>query len=236
MSRAASRLQKLISVLEAFYGRPAKPAVSDPLEMILWENVAYLADDARREAAWEIFRKRIGTTPEEILAAPRSELLAVAKAGILAADRVEKIREIASIALHEFGGHLGEALDASPTTAKKALKKFPGIGDPGAEKILLFSRRERVLALDSNGLRVLLRLGFGKEDRNYSTSYRSVQEATRAEWKTDFDWLIAAHQLLRRHGQELCKRTRPRCEACPLRGDCTYYRSLVRRRPTGPAE
>jgi endonuclease-3 len=228
MPRAPSRLQAFIGSLEAFYGRLAKPAPTDPLEMILWENIAYLADDARRAQAWETFRKRIGTTPEEILAAPRAELMTIARAGILAADRVEKIREIAAIALHEFGGDLNKALDEGPTRAKKALKKFPSIGDPGAEKILLFSRREPVLALDSNGLRVLLRLGYGKEDKNYSTSYRSAQEATRAEWKRDFDWLIAAHQLLRLHGQELCKRTRPRCEACPLRGECAYYRSLMR--------
>jgi endonuclease III len=229
MSRALSRLQTFIGSLEAFYGRLAKPAATDPLEMILWENIAYLADDARRAQAWETFRKRIGTTPEEILAAPRDELMAVAKAGILAADRVENIREIASIVLHEFGGDLNTALDRASAAAKKTiLKKFPSIGDPGAEKILLFSRREPVLALDSNGLRVLLRLGYGKEDKNYSTSYRSAQEATRAEWKRDFDWLIAAHQLLRLHGRELCKRTRPRCEACPLRGECAYYRSLMR--------
>jgi endonuclease III len=228
MPRAPSRLQTFIGSLEAFYGRLAKPVATDPLEMILWENIAYLADDARRAQAWETFRKRIGTTPEEILAAPRAELMTIARAGILAADRVEKIREIAAIALHEFGGDLNKALDEGPTRAKKALKKFPSIGDPGAEKILLFSRRESVLALDSNGLRVLLRLGYGKEDKNYSRSYRSAQEATRAEWKRDFDWLIAAHQLLRLHGQELCKRTRPRCEACPLRGECAYYRSLMR--------
>ena len=34
-------------------------------------------------------------------------------------------------------------------------------GEPGAEKVLLFSGSAPVLALDSNALRVLLRLGFG---------------------------------------------------------------------------
>jgi endonuclease-3 len=153
--------------------------------------------------------------------------MAIARAGILSADRVDKIREIARIALDEFGGDLGKALDGPLEEAKKALKLFPSIGDPGAEKILLFSRRERVLAPDSNGLRVLLRLGYGKEEKNYAASYRSAQEATRPEWKEDFDWLIAAHRLLRRHGQNLCKAGRPRCEACPLRRDCAHFRSFT---------
>jgi hypothetical protein len=79
MSRAPSRLQTFIGSLEAFYGPLAKPAATDPLEMILWENIAYLADDARRAQAWETFRKHIGTTPEEILAAPRAELMTIAR-------------------------------------------------------------------------------------------------------------------------------------------------------------
>jgi len=219
-------LPRILAALEKLYGRPRPPAVTDPLEMILHENVAYLTDDDRRARAWEAFRKRIGTTPEKILAAPRAELVEIARAGILPAERVEKIREIASLAIEEFGGDLDRALDERPADAKQILKRFPSIGDPGAEKILLFSRREAVLALDSNGLRVLLRLGFGTEQKSYAASYRSAQSAAMEELETGFDGLIRAHQLLRRHGQELCRRTHPRCDACPLRRDCPYARGL----------
>ena len=218
----AKNLPGIVAELEKLYGPAAPPEVTDPFALILRENVAYLASDAKRAAAWDALRKRVGTTPKAILAAPRMELTAIARAGILAADRVEKIREAARIALEEFGGNLSRALDRTPAKAAKALERFPSIGGPGAEKILLFSRREKVLALDSNGLRVLLRLGYGREDKNYAASYRSVREATRSEWKNDFDWLVAAHQLLRRHGKTLCKAARPRCEACPVRKDCAH--------------
>jgi endonuclease-3 len=220
------KLSKFVAALEKLYGRPRPLPASGPLELILWENIAYLADDARRTEAWRQFRERVGTKPEKILAAPRRVLEDIAGAGILASDRVAKLREVAAIALSEFGGALDTALDVSPEKASRQLRKFPSIGQPGAEKILLFTRRQPVLALDSNGLRVLLRLGYGREQRNYAASYRSAQEATRPEWKDDFDWLIGAHQLLRRHGQELCKAKHPRCEACPLRKGCTYFRSF----------
>jgi endonuclease-3 len=85
------------------------------------------------------------------------------------------------------------------------------------------------LALDSNGLRVLLRLGFGKEEKSYAKSYRSAREAAQAQLESDFDVLIEAHQLLRRHGQELCKRNEPRCDACPLRKECAYYGKVTGR-------
>ena len=113
----------------------------------------------------------------------------------------------------------------------KLFLKFPGIGEPGTDKILLFCRALPVLALESNGLRVLLRLGFGKEDPNYAKSYRSAQEAVKKELNTDFGWLIRAHQLLRQHGQEICKRTRPICGECPLAKCCKFYLAQSSNRP-----
>jgi endonuclease-3 len=218
-------LRAVLAGLQRFYGRPRPPEVTDPLEMILFENIAYLASDERRRAAWDEFRKRIGTRPEKILGASAAQLLPVTRAGILAADRVERIREVAAIALDEFGGDLTGALDEEPERARRALKRFPGIGDPGADRILLFSRRQKVLALDSNGLRVLLRLGFGTEASSYAASYRSAQEATRSQWPPDSGALIRAHQLLRLHGQEICKRSHPLCERCPVTRHCAYFRS-----------
>jgi endonuclease III len=215
-------LPQVVERLEAYYGEPDPPEITDPWEMILWENIAYLADDARRREAMTMLREQVGTTPEEILAAPADRLLAVARHGIVAENTVEKIRRAAEIAVREFDGDLRPVLDRPPAQARKALKRFPAIGDPGAEKILLFGRALPVLALESNGLRALVRLGFGEETPNYSTTYRLVQEAIEGQLVKEYDWLIKAHQLLRRHGQELCKRSKPRCVECPLREDCPW--------------
>jgi endonuclease III len=203
------------------------------LELILYENVAYLADDARREKALHALRTRVGLSPAKILAAPQATLLQIASHGIVPEQTVEKLRTIAAIALEEFGGTLSEVTRRPLQDAKKALKKFPSIGDPGAEKILLFSKSQPILALDSNGLRVLLRLGFGREEKSYAKSYRSAQGAVASELPASFDRLIEAHQLLRRHGQELCKRSHPRCEICPLRGACAYARAHSPGVPSG---
>jgi endonuclease III len=192
--------------------------------MILLENVAYLVGDEQREAAFDALRDRVGLSPVEIVTAPEERLVEVARlGGMHPARRVEKLRRVAEIALQEFEGDLQSVLTQTLAKAKRALKKFPGIGDPGAEKILLFTRTQPVLALESNGLRAMMRLGYGEEQKTYSATYRSVQEAVEPELKNDFDWLIETHQLLRRHGQELCKRSEPRCVECPLKLNCRFY-------------
>jgi endonuclease-3 len=215
-------LQQAIERLEALYGPPGPPEVTDPWEMIIWENIAYLADDARRRAAMTMLRSQVGITPEQVLAAPLDRLLAVGEHGILAENTVEKLRRAAEVAVREFDGDLRNVLKRPTAQARKALKRFPAIGDPGAEKILLFSHSLPVLALESNGLRVLVRLGFGEEQPNYSTTYRLVQEAIADELVKEYPWLIKAHQLLRRHGQELCKRSKPHCKECPLSKECPW--------------
>ena len=197
--------------------------------MILWENVAYMVDDERRAQAFQALKKRVGLKPKQILEAPDYVLLEVATlGGMLPEQRVEKLRFIAALVLTEFAGDLRSVLKLPLPKAKKALKKFPGIGDPGAEKILLFAGVEPVLALESNGLRALLRLGFGQEQKNYSASYRSAQQAVQGQAPADCAGLTRAHQLLRQHGQELCRRSQPLCEQCPLKALCAYYRETRR--------
>ena len=58
MTRIA--LPQLVERLRVHYGQPKPPKLAGPWEMILWENVAYLADDERRRRAFQTLKKRIG--------------------------------------------------------------------------------------------------------------------------------------------------------------------------------
>ena len=68
---------KLVDKLQQHYGAPAPPPSTDPLELIIWENIAYLANDKRRAEAFAILKRTIGTRPDQILAAQHSALAAI---------------------------------------------------------------------------------------------------------------------------------------------------------------
>src|SRR5216684_2499660 len=219
-------LPKIVSQLAAHYGKPEPPITTNPFELILLENIAYLVSDDRREHAFKTLRQHAGTKPHEILAASHDDILQATKLGGMHPEqRVARLKEIALIALNEFGGDLKTVLKLPLPQAKQALRKFPSIGEPSAEKILLFTRACPVLGLDSNGLRVLVRLGFGEEKKSYTATYRAVQEALKEQLKDDYDWLIAAHSLLRQHGKGLCRTSAPLCEKCPVRKSCRYFKN-----------
>jgi endonuclease III len=214
-------LPEVLSALEARYGPPPAPRTQDPFELILWENVGYLVDDPRREAAFESLRDRVGLEPEMILAASDEALISITKlGGIFPELRADRLRQCAERVIGEFDGDLSTSLLLPFAQAKKALCRFPDIGDGGAEKILLLSDTYPCLALDSNGLRVLVRLGYGEEDKNYARMYRLAQQEASREIIEEFEARVAAHQLLRLHGKTLCKRTAPLCRECPLSAAC----------------
>src|SRR2546426_9466605 len=83
--------------------------------------------------------------------------------GMLSLRPAEKLRTAADIALDVGVVTLRRLVKRSPAEARKILKRFPGIGDPGADKILLFCRGGQGLGPDSNALRVLVRLGRSEE-------------------------------------------------------------------------
>jgi endonuclease-3 len=229
MVKAKSPFKNIVQQLEAHYGRPKPPKLCDPLHLILFESIGYLVDDDRREAAFAALRKQVGLNPAAIVATPIQQLIAIARLGGIHSDvRARRLKEIGLIVLTEFDGDLSGALKLPKPQAIRALKMFPSIAEPGAEKILLFTKTYPVLALESNGLRVLLRLGFGEEHKNYSTSYASVREALRDQIGDDCDFLIRAHQLLRQHGKQLCRTNNPACDVCPLQQSCPYYESRAR--------
>lgn len=221
MSTPAAKLPRQLDVLEKLYGPPARPVPRNALEWILWENAAYLQPDEKRALAYRELARRTRLSAEGISAIPPHELLEWARLGGMHPElRVEKMLEIASLVREQFDGDLEPALDGPLPKARAALKRFPGIGTPGAEMILLFTGRHPLVALESNGLRVLVRLGYGREEKGYALTYSSMQHALAALAKRGIGFLQRARELLRRHGQECCKRTAPRCDACPLAAEC----------------
>lgn len=219
-----TRLAQILTLLRRQHGAPELPPARGAFELVLWENACYLLPDARRREVFEGLRAEVGLNPQAILAADRDLLLRWAERGGMRPEtRVFRWLEIARICRDQFQGDLDRILALPWNEAKKALKQFPTIGDPGAEKILMFCGVAPGLPLESNGLRVLVRLGYGQEQlRNYGRMYKSAQEAIASELPKGAAKLSEAHLLLRTHGQKVCRANQPQCGDCAVSALCAY--------------
>ena len=110
---------------------------------------------------------------------------------------------------------------------KKHSSSSPTSAIPAREKILLLCGVSNGLPLESNGLRVLVRVGWGRSQKNYGATYRSVQEALKGELPKSPERLKEAHLLLRTHGKTICKDKAPQCHECPVSAGCNYAESTA---------
>ena len=210
--------------LETFYGvqRPNFP--TDPYLFLIWWHCGYPASDAACAKGWESLQREIGVEPEQLLAAnPVKLALALKSGGMVPELRAMRLKEIAERIQKEFGGDLVEGLKGLPIAqVRAALKKFPNIADPGADRILLFGGISPVAAVPSNCPHVLVRIRKGQERENYGVTYKMAQKMIEEEVPAKFDARTRAYLLLKCHGQRICKRTHPKCSECPVAGSCAF--------------
>jgi endonuclease III len=222
----AIAISKALDKLEFYYGKQQPSAPTSPYEFLVWWHCGYPASEDRCSKGWESVAGRIGIKPHELLSAKTPKLaLALKPGGMIPALRAARLREIAQRTQEEFAGNLGAALarlDAAQM--RKILKSFPGIGNPGADRVMLFGRLVPTAAVPSSSPHVLVRLKTGRESGKYVSDYADAQHVLEALPVT-FDDRIRAFLLLNRHAQQLCKRSRPACGSCPLEGSCAFARA-----------
>jgi endonuclease III len=214
----------VLDQLEKFYGKQEPCWPVDPYEFIVWWHCGYPASDAACTKGWNELKSEVGVEPHNLLAAtPRKLASALKPGGMVPELRALRLKEVAMKVKDELGGDLRAALIGSLSKSRKTLKGFPGIADPGADRILLFAGIAPIAAIPSNGTQVLVRILYGEERESYIANYREAQDAIAAGVAETFDARTRAYLLLKRHGQEICKRTKPKCEQCPVSSDCAFF-------------
>jgi endonuclease-3 related protein len=126
--------------------------------------------------------------------------------------------------LHALAVYLEKNYDSDPDAllaqdlfeARAELLSLPGIGNETADVILLFagSRPKFVAAVYVS--RVLKRLGIFDSD-----DYREVQRFMESKVLPDPRRYAHLYALLVHHARTTC-RSRPKCETCFLRGECSF--------------
>jgi endonuclease-3 len=222
---------EILDRLEALHGKQEPVWPTEPYQFLVWWHSGYPASDAACAKGWNSLKKNIGVQPAKLLAASPDKLASALKPGGMVPElRAMRLKEVAARVKDEFHGDLSAALSSAGAKARALLKKFPGIADPGADRILLFGGIQPLAAVPSNSPQVLVRIMRGKERENYGVNYKETQEALEAGLPRDFAPRTRAYLLLKQHGQEICKRTSPKCTLCPLSANCAYFAGHMRGR------
>lgn len=222
-----SRFGRILDTLESFHGAQTAQWPTDPYQFLVWWHCGYPPSEERCSRGWESLNEEIGTSPEKLLQTPSSKLTRALKAGGIVPElRAGRLKEIAQTIQERFGGDLLSALSRLPVAQVRAtLKKFPGIGDPGADRIILFGGIAPVPAVPSSCPQVLVRIESGEPRETYNANFRVAREIVQSEVADTFVARTRAYLLVQQHGQQICKRSSPKCESCPIAGSCAYFQN-----------
>ena len=169
-----------------------------------WRNVERAIDNLREAGVMEphaLYQLAAGGTgradpPGRLLP---SENQAAAKS---AAIRCRTIRRLARRHVqHQLVDSLREQLLA-----------INGIGPETADAILLYAGGLPTFVVDTYTHRILARHGW----IDYDASYHDIKDYFESTLPADAALYNEYHALLVRVGKDYCKRTAPKCEACPL--------------------
>jgi hypothetical protein len=113
MKRATVTFSKLFDALQQHYGCPAPPPSTDPLEIVIWENIAYLASDKRRAQAFATLQQTIGTRPSRKLNKEQSVIVGVRNGSRCRTDAKSETTGYARAHRHAFDSQQRDRLGST---------------------------------------------------------------------------------------------------------------------------
>ena len=212
-------LESMFASMGAHFGPsgwwPAKTPFEVVLGAILTQNTAW-PNVAKALADLDAIT---GLVPDKVAALAVSELeKALYSAGFF---RQKSRKILAFLHLMEANGGLGHGEpDASLACFEHAeteelreiLLEVPGIGPETADGILLYALNRPSFVVDAYTRRIYHRHGLVPE----SVDYAELRDFFMDALPLDVALFNEYHALIVRTGKDFCRKSKPRCEACPL--------------------
>lgn len=160
---------------------------------------------------------------ERLLAMPQDVLADLVRPSVHFNVKARKLQEFATVVVEQHDGALSSLFDGEPGEVRDRLLAIWGIGPETADAMLLYAARKPTFVVDAYSYRLFERLDLAPGERRYDV-YRDF---FLAKIGPDVERLNEWHALIVRHGQQLCRRSNPRCEDCTLLRRCPFGRREV---------
>jgi endonuclease-3 len=216
------KIPPIHAALLRIYGTPTWRPHHPPLDELVLTILSQHTSDVNSFRAFKTLRAALPTW-EAVRDAPVAAVAAAIQSGGLAQVKAPRIQAVLRRIWEERGSFDLDFLRTAPLNEARAwLTALPGVGPKTAACVLLFSCGRPALPVDTHVHRVARRLGL-VPDRVSAEGAQLLLESMIPP-----DDYYAFHLNLIRHGREVCKAPRPRCEVCVIRAWCAYYAATTR--------
>lgn len=208
--------QKLIEA----YGEPTWRPHLPPIDELVSTILSQATSDTNRDKGFDRLKEAFPDW-ESVMDAPTEEVIDAVRPAGLANQKGPRIQNALHHVYEARGALSLDFLAEAPLAKAQAwLTDIKGVGPKTAAVILLFAFGRPAFPVDTHVHRVTQRLGLIEEGTSANKAHEIFEQVDRP------DTFYAMHLNLIRHGREICKARRPRCEICPLQAECDYYQEM----------
>jgi endonuclease III related protein len=151
--------------------------------------------------------------PKALYAVPVEELEELIRPAGYFRVKARRLRNLLEFVVERFGGSLDEMFHVPLADLRRQLLEVNGIGPETADSILLYAGLLPTFVVDAYTHRVLSRHGW----IDFDADYHQIKDYIEGELSQDVPLYNEFHALLVRLGKDYCRKTKPKCEECPLR-------------------
>lgn len=228
----ARRLLLVDKRLRHHHGLPPKHLLLDPVSQLVMAMIGGLTHGDVSLGCYTRLRDHF-LCWENLRDAPVAEIHSLIRPVEISEKKAPKLKAALQFVAASQGRLSLDFLAEMPADAAIIwLEKLDGVGRKTSAAVLNFSTlRKAVLVVDTHHLRVAARLGLISRKASIEKAYNTLMPLLPEHWGADD--MDNHHQLLKLHGQTLCRPAVPKCGCCPVREVCSYFRN-ARRARSGP--
>ena len=168
-----------------------------------WRNVEQAIENLRDAGLME---------PTKLYAVAEPELAELIRPAGYYKVKARRLRNLLKLIVERYNGSLDAMFRTDLATLRVELLGVSGIGPETADAILLYAGGLPTFVVDTYTHRVLVRHGW----IGYDAGYDEIKDHFESNLPADAALYNEYHALLVRVGKDYCRKTEPKCVACPL--------------------
>jgi len=212
--RASVKASEVLELLGKEQGPVEWVARYEPAPELVFTILSQHTSDLNSERAFTNLMATFRTL-DAVANAPVEAIKQAIRMGGLAKTKAPRIKAVLQQIAGEIGSYDLSFLREMPLEEAKAwLKRLTGVGPKTAAIVLSFSLGMPAMPVDTHIFRVSRRLGLIGPKVTADQAHDILEPMVAPEQ------VFAFHVHLIRHGRQVCKAQRPRCDACVLAWGC----------------
>ena len=169
-----------------------------------WQNVAKAIDNLKEARV---------LTPQKLHSLPIDRLARLIRPSGYFNIKAKRLKSFLDFLFKNYQGKLEKMFVQPLDELRQEILSVKGVGPETADSILLYAGGYPIFVVDAYTKRIFSRQKLLSED----AGYHQVQELFTQSLKKDVQLFNEYHALIVRLGKDFCKKTKPKCEICPIK-------------------